>query len=273
MEQEALQEKIAQKREELRHARRDTDANGNSENSSRTIRSSGKVATRVDGTITGTSDLDGTRTASNGTGTRGTEDSGRSGIEESQRIRPTIRRSSKDHGTSNAVPTTDARTAEDGVTVRLIADDIEKTVPRAKRPYTRHVGEKAVSHAKKTKEPLSHVRAEQAREPFIHALESISEGLDEYIWYRAQDKDKRPIWSDLDDDEKEALATITLRQAEKSKYAAMLVQATIDAGDYLKALGAIVPRAVKTHLTLKNAPKREKQPRAIRINPLAKKQE
>lgn len=105
---------------------------------------------------------------------------------------------------------------------------------------------------------LSNQEAEQLKETLPAALEDDFRYLDEYLWSRQahadknfSDLDKKPIWSNLDDDEIEALTKIMLKAGKRSPAAAAVVRATVESRDYIVTAAIVAPRVRKTFVIVR----------------------
>ena len=100
---------------------------------------------------------------------------------------------------------------------------------------------------------LSNQEAEQFKDMLPAALEDDFRYLDEYLWSRQAhadknftEADKKPIWSDVDDDELEALTRLMLKAGKRSPAAAAVVRATVESRDYIVTAAIVGPRVKKT---------------------------
>lgn len=100
---------------------------------------------------------------------------------------------------------------------------------------------------------ISEKEAAELQESLPAALEDDFRYLDEWLWSRqaAVDKDfsevdKQPVWSNLDEDEIEALTRIMIKGSKKSPAMAAITRAAVDSRDYVVTAAIVVPRAKKT---------------------------
>ncbi len=100
---------------------------------------------------------------------------------------------------------------------------------------------------------LTNKEADEYREILPAVLSDDFRYLDEYLWSRQEhalpnfsEADKKPIWSDLDDDETMALANILIKAGKRSPAAATMVRAAAESHDYIVTAVIVGPRVKKT---------------------------
>jgi hypothetical protein len=197
---------------------------------------------------------------------------GRSTNEESSTIRHTIRRSSENSGTP-VTTTTEATRAGTEFLDRFIPLDVEETIEKRKRgrprkhpPSLSPGDEKPKEVEKKPKgRPFTKIEAQGKREELQDAIDRIGKHIDRYVWYRTQDGEKEPIWSNMEEVEEGTISNIMIRHAQHSRFIAFTVNAVIHSAEYLDAIVAIVPRILKTRERMKQAPKRVLPSRSERL--------
>lgn len=85
------------------------------------------------------------------------------------------------------------------------------------------------------------------------ALEDDFRYLDEYLWSRQRavaanpdDADDKPIWSDVDEDELQALTRILVKGGKRNPTMAAVSRGIVDSRDYIVTAAIVVPRVKKT---------------------------
>lgn len=97
---------------------------------------------------------------------------------------------------------------------------------------------------------LTAKEAQDLAEPFLSALENDFHTLDTYLWSRqklaGKDTDEQPVWSDLDEEECQALTAILLKWGQKNAGVATVVRSVVDMSDYVVVGTIFVPRIKRT---------------------------
>ena len=97
---------------------------------------------------------------------------------------------------------------------------------------------------------LSAKEAQDLAEPFLSALENDFHTMDVYLWSRqklaGKDTDDQPVWSDLDEEECQALTSILLKWGQKNAAAATIVRSVVDMSDYVVVGSIFLPRINQT---------------------------
>ena len=85
------------------------------------------------------------------------------------------------------------------------------------------------------------------------ALEDDFRYLDEWLWSRQraaaepkEEIDERPVWSNLDEEEIDALTRIMIKAGRHNPTMAAISRAAVDSRDYVVTAAIVVPRAKKT---------------------------
>lgn len=125
--------------------------------------------------------------------------------------------------------------------------------------------------SKQAKQPFfkgktfSQKEAKDTLEPLTEALLDDSMYMDQFLWAKIQDETKRPIWSNIDQQEAEVLAKVMLKGAQANPIVATGVRGLLEGKDYLDAFMIVGPRfqltvqALKYSRELKRKEKREKR--------------
>ena len=97
---------------------------------------------------------------------------------------------------------------------------------------------------------LSVGEAKELTEPFMAAMTDNFRYLDTYLWSRQEKAGKstheRPVWSDLDTEEVEALTRVMMRFGQHNAAAAATVRGVVEGQDYLTVGAIMVPRIGET---------------------------
>ena len=105
---------------------------------------------------------------------------------------------------------------------------------------------------------LSKREAEELEDPFKAALKDDCKYADQFLWWYSKDASQPQIWSDMDNEEIDTLATVLLKRAQRSAATAAFVRNVVDGADYISTAVILVPRVMKTTTQLS---KRPRQPR------------
>lgn len=106
---------------------------------------------------------------------------------------------------------------------------------------------------------LTPQEAKLLTEPFLAAIVDNLEHVDELLWGIGDDPTKRPIWSDIDQEEAETIARLFLKRAQHNVAAAVFVRSMVDIADYITAGMIVLPRLKRTVDIIRERPRPEKR--------------
>lgn len=107
-------------------------------------------------------------------------------------------------------------------------------------------------------EVLSELEAERLKEPLCAAIKDDCKYLDEALWWYSHDAAQPQIWSDLDREEIETLATVLLKRGQRNAATANFVRNVVDSSDYINTAIILVPRFIKTTQQVAKRPRKQR---------------
>ena len=112
--------------------------------------------------------------------------------------------------------------------------------------------------------PLTEQEAKSFYEPLKDVLRDYSKYADQYLNYRIPETGQ--IWSNLDNDELDALTTALLGIGKRSGTVGEATRTIVHSTDYVTTVMILIPRLMQTSYMLQKAPKRERTPRIREFN-------
>jgi hypothetical protein len=97
---------------------------------------------------------------------------------------------------------------------------------------------------------LSATEANALTSPFAESMEDYFKYMDQYLWNRQEKAGKptgeQPVWTNLDEEEIQALTRVMMRFGQHNEAAAAMVRGAIEMRDYVDVGMIFVPRVQKT---------------------------